>query len=611
MNQKIRRNALCGTTALALVALGGCASDPQSTDGSESAGLAQDALTSRLETEAQSFVTSSGDSTSASSTSMRLNANASGDTFAFSTSVTAGTYAVTVRFAQRNIYGNFTVSINGTSVGTISGYSSNTSDTWTTVSLGNVTLSGSTTFTFTSTGKNASATDFDAKLDYIELVSTTTGVGGASSTGGSAAKGGSTSTGGSTAKGGTTSAGGAATAGGAASTGGAANTTVDANAIYVSPSGSSSAAGTLAAPTNLATALSRVTAGQTIYLRGGTYALSSTVSISKSGSSSSRINLKAYPLDSTRPKLDFSAMAESSSNRGINLSGSYWYIYGLDLYNAGDNCMYLSGSNNTIEHSTFSECSDTGLQLGGGASGNTIINCDSYYNADSALENADGFAAKLDVGSGNKFVGCRAWNNLDDGWDGYLRGADNVTTTYQNCWAIDNGKLKSGAVGAGDGNGFKTGGSDGKDLKHNATYTGCIAAGNVADGFDHNSNRGSVTILNSAAHGNGSNINFSSTNIAASLKIKNTASIGTLGSQNATSTDITNNSWQNGHAATSADYVSIDTSQLKSARKSDGSLPSISYFQLLSGSDLRNAGTNVGLSYSGSAPDIGPFEFSE
>lgn len=54
------------------------------------------------------------------------------------------------------------------------------------------------------------------------------------------------------------------------------------------------------------------------------------------------------------------------------------------------------------------------LQLGGGASHSTILNGDSYYNADSTPENADGFAAKLDVGTGNKFIDCRAWQNLDD-----------------------------------------------------------------------------------------------------------------------------------------------------------------------------------------------------
>ena len=396
---------------------------------------------------------------------------------------------------------------------------------------------------------------------------------------------------------------------GGATAGAGGTTTVIANAIYAAPNGSATAAGTIDNPTTLASAVTKVNTGGTIYLRGGTYGLTTTVSLSKSGSSSSPINLLAYPLDAARPLLDFTNQA--SGSRGLTLSGSYWHLYGIDVYNAGDNCLYVSGSSNTVEFMTFSECEDSGLQMGGGAANNVVLNCDSYFNIDASQGNADGFAVKLDVGSGNKFVGCRSWNNSDDGWDGYLRGADNVSTSYENCWAIDNGKLKSGSLGTGDGNGFKTGGSDDKTLRHNATYVRCISAGNVHDGFDHNSNRGNVTIRNCAAHNNGNNINFSTTNIAAALTIKNTISLGNNGGLSATTTDITNNSWQNGLSATNADFASVDTSLLKSKRKSDGSLPDIDYFKLVPGSDLRNAGIDVGLPYSGSAPDLGPFESVE
>lgn len=386
---------------------------------------------------------------------------------------------------------------------------------------------------------------------------------------------------------------------------------IEPDAVIVAPDGSADAPGTLDAPTTLANAVNKVNAGGTIYLRGGTYTFSATIGLSAGGTESQPITLSSYPGDVSRPQLDFSAMSEDSSNRGLSLSGDYWHVYGIDVFKAGDNCMFVSGSHNVIEFSTFSECSDTGLQLGNGAANNLVLNCDSYFNADSSLENADGFAAKLDVGSGNKFVGCRAWNNLDDGWDGYLRPADNVTTTFERCWAIDNGKLKDGSEGAGDGNGFKTGGSDDKDLHHNVSYTGCIAAGNVHDGFDHNSNRGSVTIVGSAAHGNGSNINFGSSNSAASLKIENTISLGNNGSLEADATDISHNSWQDGHEATNDDFVSVDIALLKSPRKSDGSLPDIDYMKLVPGSDLRNAGIDVGAPFNGSAPDIGPFESAE
>ena len=361
---------------------------------------------------------------------------------------------------------------------------------------------------------------------------------------------------------------------------------------------------------DLLSAIANASPGDKIYLRGGNYTFGSTISFNKDGQEGNLISLIAYSNDSERPVFDFSAMSENSSNRGIQLSGDYWYVKGIDVFNAGDNGMFISGSNNLIEFCYFYENSDSGLQIGNGAANNTVLNCDSYYNADSSIENADGFACKLDAGDGNKFIGCRAWQNLDDGWDGYLRGTDNITTTYENCWAFLNGKLKDGSVGGGDGNGFKTGGSDDKLLKHHAVYTNCIAAGNVVDGFDHNSNRGDVVLYNCGAHGNGRNINFGTGNIANSLTIKNTFSFeGGGDSYEATTTDISNNGWQIGLTTNASDFVSVDIELLKSPRKTDGSLPDIDYLKLVSGSDLIDQGVNVGLDFSGAAPDIGPFEF--
>ncbi len=361
----------------------------------------------------------------------------------------------------------------------------------------------------------------------------------------------------------------------------------------------------------LLTALASATAGAKIYVRGGVYTFTAMIRLDKSGTADNPISLLAHPNEATRPKFDFSGMAESSSNRGIQISGDYWYVKGLDVFGAGDNGMFISGDNNLIEFCTFSENADTGLQIGNGAKSNTVLNCDSYYNADSSIENADGFACKLDAGDGNAFIGCRAWQNLDDGWDGYLRGADNITTVYENCWAIRNGKLKSGANSGGDGNGFKTGGSDDKLLKHHAIFKNCIAAGNVVDGFDHNSNRGDVQIINSTGHANGRNISFGSGNSANALTIKNTGSLegGSTDQLVATTTEIGNNSWQNGLSAEASDYVSLNIDLLLSPRKPDGSLPDIDYLKLVPASDLIDKGVDVGLPYEGTAPDIGPFEY--
>ncbi|MEL1239781.1 Ig-like domain-containing protein [Flavobacterium flavipallidum] len=365
---------------------------------------------------------------------------------------------------------------------------------------------------------------------------------------------------------------------------------------------------TVSNATELLAALSKVKAGETVFLKGGTYTMNSKITLSTSGTDGNQITILGQ-MDGTRAKLDFSAIGEGSSNQGIVVAGNYIHIKAIDVYKAGDNGVQVKGSNNTIEFCSFSECSDSGLQLDNGASNNTILNCDSYFNADSTLENADGFACKLNVGSGNKFIGCRAWQNLDDGWDGYLRGADNVTTTYTNCWAIKNGYLKDGSKGAGDGNGFKTGGSDDKLLKHNGIYKNCIAAGNVADGFDHNSNRGNVEIYNCSAYDNGNNYNFSSTNPLAKLTLKNSCSIGAYGSVKADVLDVTNNGWLNGLVTDAADFESTEISQLIQARKADGSLPDVTFMKLKTTSDLIDKGVVIeGIPYLGAAPDLGAFE---
>ena len=63
------------------------------------------------------------------------------------------------------------------------------------------------------------------------------------------------------------------------------------------------------------------------------------------------------------------------------------------------------------------------------------------------------------------------------------------------------------------------------------------------------------------------------------------------------------------YSLSSADFISTDPSGLTSQRQSDGSLPDINFFKLVQGSDLIDKGADVGLAYSGSAPDIGAFEF--
>ncbi|MBO3736792.1 family 16 glycoside hydrolase [Actinoplanes flavus] len=290
------------------------------------------------------------------------------------------------------------------------------------------------------------------------------------------------------------------------------------SALYVAPNGTDSAAGTVAAPTTLTSAITRIAAGGTIYLRGGTYAHPSTVTIApgNNGSSGALKTISAYPGEV--PVLNFSAQAEDTAARGLAVNGNYWRIYGIVVERAGDNGIFVGGSNNVLERTITRYNRDTGLQLSRIASdtpaaqwpaNNLILSAESHDNADSDGEDADGFAAKLTVGSGNVFRYAVSHNNIDDGWDLYTKtdtGPIGVVT-IEDSLAYNNGTLSDGSqAGNGDRNGFKLGG---EDIKVNHIVKRTVAYRNGKHGFTYNSNPGSMTIANNLSIDNAErNFNF-------------------------------------------------------------------------------------------------------
>ncbi|MFD3568620.1 carbohydrate-binding protein [Streptomyces sp. NPDC058667] len=275
------------------------------------------------------------------------------------------------------------------------------------------------------------------------------------------------------------------------------------SALYVAPNGTDGASGTQADPTTLTSAISRVGTGGTIYLRGGTYRHSTTITVppGNNGTSSARKKLAAYPGET--PVLNFSAMTEDPANRGLALNGSYWHVNGIVVERAGDNGIFVGGSNNVIERTVTRFNRDTGLQLSRIASttpreqwpsNNLVLSAESHDNADSDGEDADGFAAKLTVGGGNVFRYAVAHHNIDDGWDLYTKTDTGPigTVTIEDSLAYDNGTLSDGSqAGAGDRNGFKLGGED-IGVDHVVRRT--IAFRNGKHGFTYNSNPGRMTI---------------------------------------------------------------------------------------------------------------------
>ena len=208
--------------------------------------------------------------------------------------------------------------------------------------------------------------------------------------------------------------------------------------LYVSPSGKSTAAGTQNAPMDLLTAINSISAGYTIWMEEGTYKAyelyGAPIVIAESNSGAEGAYKTISSINGGTVTIDFSGMAELGSNRGIVLDGSYWHFYDIDICNAGDNGMLLSGDNNIIELCQFYANHDSGLQISRyntsadtidlWPSNNVILNCTAFDNKDEATcENADGFAAKLTCGEGNVFDGCISYCNSDDGWDLYAKPA--------------------------------------------------------------------------------------------------------------------------------------------------------------------------------------------
>src|SRR5690606_24472455 len=89
--------------------------------------------------------------------------------------------------------------------------------------------------------------------------------------------------------------------------------------------------------------------------------------------------------------------------------------------------------------------------------------------------------------------------------------------------------------------------------------------------------------------------------------IVNSVALGSVGSLASFVVQQTN-SWMPGFTTDNSDFISIDTSGVRGPRKPDGSLPEIDFLHLAEGSDLIDAGTDIGLPFHGPKPDLGAFE---
>ena len=386
------------------------------------------------------------------------------------------------------------------------------------------------------------------------------------------------------------------------------------SSFFVAPDGNDSSDGSIDHPfRTIGKAVGLVQAGDTIHLRGGQYDYISTIAISKSGLPDNRITLQAY--QNEVPILDFSGQPRGGTNRGIQLSGSYWHLKSFTVRYAGDNGVYDNGSYNIFEQLVTYGNQDSGLQLYANSSGspsyNQVINCDSYLNYDQGNhgENADGFAVKgptggaYRLGPGNILRGCRAWSNSDDGFDLWWAGNG---VRIEDCWAFRNGVNIWGDTSfQGDGQGFKLGQGGGAHI-----VIRCLAYEQQYCGFDLNratTDETGVTIYNCTGVKN-EHRNFYFTNPAAGAHHVLRNNISYLGSVTIDAQiDDEYNSW-NGFTVSDADFASLDPNGIDGPRQPDGGLPKLSFLRLSTDSPLIDAGTDAGQPFYGDAPDLGAFE---
>lgn len=428
---------------------------------------------------------------------------------------------------------------------------------------------------------------------------------------------------------------------------------------YASPDGNGN--GSYNSPCSFANGLKKLSQpGDTLYLFSGQYDLLTTDIKNLNGTADQRIVISGYEginrSGTYAAILDFRQTAYGSRGLQIKSSCSYLHIKNLTLRYSGKNNLHNAGTYCLFENLDIYGSADTGCQMKGDATGtsghsNIIKNVDSHDNFDYETMsgtsanfggNADGFADKQFTGPGNHYIGCRAWNNSDDGWDFFQR-ISSSNTIIENCICYQNGPLyydmssHPRALGVdknwfdskigkqmtdrygktititlaqypcqGNGNGFKMGG---EHTDHRLLIHHCLAVGNYARGFDQNNNGGTMWLYNNSAYDNHTNYGF--TTAFGTNTIRNCVSLASrhedsYRSQNVVSVDY--NTWNDGFAVTALDFQSLDQSLVLVPRNGNSELPENDFMRPAEGSLLIDAGIDINLGYNGLAPDLGCYE---
>ena len=403
---------------------------------------------------------------------------------------------------------------------------------------------------------------------------------------------------------------------------------------YVAVGGNDGGSGTAANPFgSLARAQQAVSAGDTVWIHGGTYEFSGTsddigVLFNKSGLPGARINYWAYPGET--PVFDFFQLTPQARVRGFSVRADWLHFRGLELRGVQQILTNVNESwgirvengadNNVFERLDLHHNEGPGLFIADGGN-NLVLNSDSHHNydPDRGGENADGFGSHSND-PGNTFIGNRAWENSDDGYD-LINSRGQVV--IRDSWSWRNGYVPETTTAAGNGAGFKAGGfglNSGtfpapEDVPVNE-IDGNLSFFNRAQGFYANHHPGGLIFTNNTSYSNPRGFDLLNDVDPATWPadhfLRNNVSIGNgaeLYNANQALIDDEFNTWNEGWDATPADFVTLSSAGVDGPRQLDGSLPRLDFLRLAAGSDLIDRGEATGRAYWGTALDLGAFEF--
>jgi len=225
--------------------------------------------------------------------------------------------------------------------------------------------------------------------------------------------------------------------------------------FYVAPSASSSGTGTIGNPWKLQTALSHpssVHAGDTIWLRGGTYAGHYTSSLN--GTSSNPIKVRQYPGE--RARIDGNT---ASTTATLIINGSYTWYWGFEVFNS-DTTRYTSNGDDPPRRGLGVQLSGTGTRLinmvihdttegvltGSSTDATEISGTLIYYNGYDSPDRGHGHGIYIQNDTGapaKKVYDNIVHSQFGYGLHGYTEGGDLDNIEYKGNTIFDNGVLSS------------------------------------------------------------------------------------------------------------------------------------------------------------------------